>query len=159
MPFGEQFWHAFTSWHFFLQVSLFFWGCLILPQEFGHVNKMYFSRTGVRKNVKELMNNISVCVQALWACIMQYWFKLTFLILLLQWDLYRKYLWRCVASNLYTYYIKPLPKIIINCRQYKSWIFTNSAPMGRVGLGVAMSVCLWVCLCVCLFAPSSAVFF
>ena len=28
-------------------------------------------------------------------------------------------------------------------------IFTNSAPLGRVGLGVAMSVCVWVCLCVC----------
>ena len=28
-------------------------------------------------------------------------------------------------------------------------IFTNSAPLGRVGLGVAMSMCLSVCLSVC----------
>ena len=34
-------------------------------------------------------------------------------------------------------------------------IFTNSGPLGRVGLGVAMSVVV----CVCVSAPSSAVFF
>ena len=34
-------------------------------------------------------------------------------------------------------------------------IFTNSAPLGRVGHRVAMSVCVSVCL----FAPSGAVFF
>ena len=28
-------------------------------------------------------------------------------------------------------------------------IFTNLAPLGRVGLGVTMSVCVSVCLCVC----------
>ena len=33
-------------------------------------------------------------------------------------------------------------------------IFTNSAPLGRVGHRVAMSVCLWFCLCVCLSVPS-----
>ena len=34
-------------------------------------------------------------------------------------------------------------------------IFTNSAPLGRVGLKVAMSICLSVCV----FAPTGAVFF
>ena len=38
-------------------------------------------------------------------------------------------------------------------------IFTNSAPLGRVGHRVAMSVCVSVCLSVCVCAPSSAVFF
>ena len=38
-------------------------------------------------------------------------------------------------------------------------IFTNSAPLGRVGHRVAMSVCVSVILSVVLSAPSSAVFF
>ena len=38
-------------------------------------------------------------------------------------------------------------------------IFTNSAPLGRVGHRVAMSVCVSVVLCVCGSAPSGAVFF
>ena len=38
---------------------------------------------------------------------------------------------------------------------HNNHILTNSAPLGRVGPRVAMSVCL----CVCLSAPSSAVFF
>ena len=37
-------------------------------------------------------------------------------------------------------------------------IFTNSAPLGRVGHRVAMFVCLDVCVSVCLSAPSGAVF-
>ena len=34
--------------------------------------------------------------------------------------------------------------------QIVACIFTNSAPLGRVGHRVAMFVCLWVCLSVCL---------
>ena len=64
----------------------------------------------------------------------------------------------CLTSRIFLVSV-PLSASVERCFVSRMLIFTNSAPLGRVGHRVAMSVCMSVCLSVCLFAPSGAVFF